>query len=190
MDKVITLPLDENTVDALKAGDRVRLSGVIYTARDAAHQRMLEELEEGKELPIPIKGATIYYAGPCPAKPGEVIGSVGPTTSGRMDAYAPTLMDLGLTAMIGKGDRSGEVTAAMIRNKAVYFGAVGGAGVLLKKAVIASEVVAYPDLGAEAIRKLVVEDFPAIVVIDAKGNNLYETEVKKYEKSLEDGQWE
>lgn len=186
MDKSVVLPLTDTKVESLQAGDRVLISGTLYTARDAAHKRMLEEWERDGELPIPIEGATIYYAGPCPTKPGEIIGSIGPTTSGRMDAYAPKLMDMGLKAMIGKGSRTKEVVESMIRNKAVYFAAVGGAGALLKSAVISAEIVAYDDLGAEAIRKLEVRDFPAIVVIDAKGRNLYETEYHKYERKLED----
>jgi fumarate hydratase subunit beta len=189
MDKTLVLPLSDETADALNAGDRVRISGTIYTARDAAHKRMVEEWETQGILPFPMEGATIYYAGPCPAKPGEIIGSIGPTTSGRMDAYTPTLLDLGLKAMIGKGNRTPQVVDAMIRNKAVYFAAVGGAGALLKQAVLSAEVVAYEDLGTEAIRALVVKDFPAIVVVDTRGSNLYETEPIKYEKSLEDGTW-
>lgn len=186
MDKSIELPLDDRKVEMLEAGDRVLISGTIYTARDAAHKRMMEEWNRDGSLPFPIEGSTIYYAGPCPTKPGEIIGSIGPTTSGRMDAYAPKLLDMGLKAMIGKGKRNKEVIDAMIRNKAVYFAAVGGAGALLKSAVVSAEVVAYDDLGAEAIRKLVVKDFPAMVVIDAKGHNLYETEYHKYERKLED----
>ena len=149
-------------------------------ARDAAHKRMIEALDEGKELPIDIKDSTIYYMGPSPAREGRPIGSAGPTTASRMDKYAPTLLDLGEKAMIGKGKRTQEVIDAIIRNKAVYFAAVGGAGALLSKCITKSEVVCYDDLGAEAIRKIEVENFPAIVVIDREGNNLYETAIKEY----------
>ena len=170
----LTTPLTKEKLSKLKIGDSVLISGEIYTARDAAHKRMIETLEKGEELPINIEDATIYYAGPTPAKPGQVIGSCGPTTSGRMDAYAPTLINLGLSGMIGKGLRSKEVVDAMQKNGAVYFGAIGGAGALIAKSVVSAEVVAYEDLGTEAIRKLTVKDFPAIVIIDAKGENLYE----------------
>lgn len=170
----LTTPLTKEKLSKLKIGDSVLISGEIYTARDAAHKRMIETLEKGEELPINIEDATIYYAGPTPAKPGQVIGSCGPTTSGRMDAYAPTLINLGLSGMIGKGLRSKEVVDAMQENGAVYFGAIGGAGALIAKSVVSAEVVAYEDLGTEAIRKLTVKDFPAIVIIDAKGENLYE----------------
>ena len=158
----------------MKSGDYVYITGTMYVARDAAHKRMIEALENGETLPIDIKDATIYYMGPSPAREGRPIGSAGPTTATRMDKYAPTLLDLGQKAMIGKGKRSKEVIDAMIRNKAVYFAAVGGAGALLSKCIKESEVICYDDLGAEAIRKLYVEDFPAIVVIDKDGNNLYE----------------
>lgn len=180
MEKHITLPLTKEAINELKAGDYVFLSGVIYTARDAAHKRMDEALSEGKELPIDIKNNTIYYMGPSPARDGRPIGSAGPTTASRMDKYAPKLLDLGLLGMIGKGRRSDAVRDAIIRNGAVYFAAVGGAGALLSRAIISSEVVAYDDLGTEAIRKLTVKDFPVIVVIDNKGNNLYDIAMEKY----------
>lgn len=169
----ITTPLTTDKVKALKSGDSVLITGEIYTARDAAHKRMIEQLESGGELPFDIKDKIIYYAGPTPAKPGYVIGSCGPTTSGRMDAYAPKLIALGLTGMIGKGERSNEVVGAMKNYGAVYFGAIGGAGALIAKSVKKAEVIAYDDLGTEAIRRLTVEDFPAVVVIDSEGNNLY-----------------
>ena len=167
-------PLTKDVVKTLRAGDTVLISGEIYTARDAAHKRMIETLEKGESLPFDIKDKIIYYAGPTPAKPGAVIGSCGPTTSGRMDAYAPTLIRLGLTGMIGKGLRTAEVVEAMKESGAVYFGAIGGAGALIAKSVMDAEVVAYEDLGTEAIRKLTVKDFPAIVIIDQYGENLYE----------------
>lgn len=180
MTKTITLPLtDENTRD-LKAGDYVFLNGIIYTARDAAHKRMDETLSKGESLPINIEGNTIYYMGPSPAREGRPIGSAGPTTASRMDKYAPRLLDLGLKGMIGKGRRSEAVKEAIIRNKAVYFAAVGGAGALLSKAITESKVVAYDDLGTEAIRELTVKDFPIIVVIDKEGNNLYDIAKEKY----------
>lgn len=180
MTKNISLPLKEEEIKELKAGDYVYISGIIFTARDAAHKRMDEALNEGKELPINIEGTTIYYMGPSPAREGRPIGSAGPTTASRMDKYAPSLLDLGLKGMIGKGKRSDAVKEAIIRNKAVYFAAVGGAGALLSKAIISSETVAYDDLGTEAIRKLEVKEFPAIVVIDSEGNNLYEIAKEKY----------
>lgn len=166
----------------LKAGDRVLLSGTIYTARDAAHKRLVELLDKDEELPIQIENQVIYYVGPTPAKPGEVIGSAGPTSSYRMDAYAPRLLNLGLKGMIGKGLRSKEVIDAIVNNKAVYFGAIGGAAALIAKSIKKAEVVAYDDLGAEAIRKLVIEDFPAIVIIDSNGNNLYDIGKQQYLK--------
>ena len=169
----LELPLTHEKLEKLKTGDSVLISGIIYTARDAAHKRMIESLENGEELPFDIKDSTIYYAGPTPAKPGAVIGSCGPTTSGRMDAYAPKLIELCLTGMIGKGGRSDAVVDAMKKYGAVYFGAIGGAGALIAKSIISAEVVAYEDLGAEAIRRLTVKDFPAIVVIDKSGKNLY-----------------
>ena len=180
MNQYIHTPLTEDVVKELKAGDYVYITGTIYTARDAAHKRMQEALDAGKPLPVDVKDIIIYYMGPSPAREGRVIGSAGPTTASRMDKYTPQLLDLGLKGMIGKGKRSREVTDAIIRNRAVYFAAVGGAGALLSKAIVASEVVAYEDLGTEAIRKLEVKDFPAIVVIDAEGNNLYETAVAQY----------
>ena len=182
MDKHITVPMKKETVATLKAGDYVYLTGTVYTARDAAHKRMYEILQEGGELPIDIQGQVIYYMGPSPAREGRPIGSAGPTTATRMDKYAPTLLDLGEKAMIGKGKRSKEVIDAIIRNKAVYFAAIGGAGALLSKCITKSEIVCYEDLGAEAIRKLEVKDFPVIVVIDRDGNNLYETAIEKYKK--------
>ena len=171
----ITTPLTREDARALRAGDSCRISGVIYTARDAAHKRLCELVAAGKELPFDIQDSVIYFVGPTPAKPGQALGSAGPTTSYRMDAYSPMLIGEGLTGMIGKGKRGGEVIDAMKRHGAVYFGAIGGCGALLGKCVKKSEIVAYEDLGAEAIRRLEVEDFPAIVVIDAQGNNLYES---------------
>ncbi|MGN1165526.1 MAG: Fe-S-containing hydro-lyase [Lachnospiraceae bacterium] len=178
MEKHIKTPITEEVTKDLKSGDYVYITGTIYVARDAAHKRMIEALERGEKLPIDIKDATIYYMGPSPAREGRPIGSAGPTTATRMDKYAPTLLDLGQKAMIGKGKRSQAVIDAIIRNKAVYFAAVGGAGALLSKCIKQSEIICYEDLGAEAIRKLYVEDFPIIVVIDREGNNLYETAVK------------
>ncbi|MCI9297471.1 MAG: Fe-S-containing hydro-lyase [Lachnospiraceae bacterium] len=174
MEKYIQAPLDAKTISDLKVGDFVYITGVIYTARDAAHKRMAETLMEDGALPIELKDNIIYYLGPSPAREGRVIGSAGPTTSGRMDRYTPALLDLGLKGMIGKGKRSGEVKDAVIRNGCVYFAAIGGAGALLSRAIKKSEVVAYEDLGTEAIRRLEVEDFPVIVVMDAEGNDLYE----------------
>lgn len=171
----ITTPLTREKVHSLKAGDSCLISGVIYTARDAAHKRLCQLAEAGKPLPLDLTDGIIYFAGPTPPKPGQPIGSAGPTTSYRMDAYSPTLIRLGLTGMIGKGVRGPEVVAAMVEQGAVYFGAIGGCGALLAKCVKKAEVVAYEDLGAEAIRRLEVEDFPAIVIIDAEGNDLYET---------------
>lgn len=170
----ITAPAADEELAALKAGDSVLISGTIYTARDAAHRRMAEALSSGGKLPFDIKGSFIYYMGPSPARPGRPIGSAGPTTSGRMDSFTPQLLDLGLKAMIGKGRRSAQVKDAMKRNGAVYFAAVGGAGALISKSIIKSEIIAYEDLGTEAIRRLVVKDLPAIVVIDENGNDLYE----------------
>ena len=180
MDKYINTPITEETTADLKAGDYVYISGTIYVARDAAHKRMIETLGRGEDLPINIKDSTIYYMGPSPAREGQAIGSAGPTTASRMDKYAPTLLDLGEKAMIGKGKRSLEVIDAIIRNKAVYFAAIGGAGALLSKCIKKSEIVCYEDLGAEAIRKIEIENFPAIVVIDKDGNNLYETAILQY----------
>ena len=173
MEKRIQTPLTEEITTGLKAGDYVYITGTFYVARDAAHKRMIEALDRGEELPIPIKDSTIYYMGPSPAREGRPIGSAGPTTATRMDRYAPRLLDLGNKAMIGKGKRSKEVVEAIIRNHAVYFAAVGGAGALLSKCIRTSEIVCYEDLGAEAIRRIEVKDFPAIVVIDCEGNSLY-----------------
>jgi len=180
MAKIIYTPLTSEVINDLRAGDRVLLNGIIYTGRDAAHKRLAELIEKGQKLPMDIKDQVIYYVGPCPAKPGQVIGSAGPTTSGRMDAYAPLLMDHGLRGMIGKGLRSQEVVDSIIKNKAVYFAAVGGAGALLAEAVKEAEVIAFPDLGAEAIYKLRVENFPVTVIIDSKGNDLYKSGKEKY----------
>lgn len=171
----IKAPLTREAARALKAGDSCLISGIIYTARDAAHKRLCELVAEGKELPMEIRDAVIYFVGPTPEKPGQAIGSAGPTTSYRMDAYSPTLIAQGQTGMIGKGKRGPEVIEAMKQYGAVYFGAIGGCGALLSKCIKKSEIIAYEDLGAEAIRRLEVEDFPAIVIIDSEGNNLYET---------------
>lgn len=171
----VKAPLSREDARKLKSGDSCLISGVIYTARDAAHKRLCELIAQGKELPFDIKDSVIYFVGPTPARPGEVIGSAGPTTSYRMDAYAPKLIALGQTGMIGKGKRSQEVIAAMKEHGAVYFGAIGGCGALLSQCIKKAEVIAYEDLGAEAIRRLEVEDFPVVVVIDSEGNNLYET---------------
>lgn len=180
MEKRITTPMKDEDVKGLKAGDSILISGTIYTARDAAHKRLIELVDSGKELPFDIEGSIIYYVGPTPAKPGMVIGSAGPTTSYRMDPYAPKLLDLGLKGMIGKGERSEEVVEAIIRNQGVYFAAIGGAGALIGKSIEEAEIVAYEDLGAEAIRKMEVKDFPVVVVIDSEGNNLYEIGQKQY----------
>ena len=180
MERHITVPVVKEEIQDLRAGDYVYLTGVIYTARDAAHKRMDEALSEEKELPLDIKNQMIYYMGPSPAREGRPIGSAGPTTASRMDKYAPRLLDLGLGGMIGKGKRSQAVRDAIVRNKAVYFAAVGGAGALLSKCIKKADVIAYDDLGTEAIRRLEIEDLPAIVVIDSEGNNLYETAVKEY----------
>ncbi len=174
MEKHITVPFDKETAKSLKAGDYVYLTGVIYTARDAAHKRMDESLNNGDKLPIDIDGNVIYYMGPSPAREGRSIGSAGPTTATRMDKYTPRLLDMGLTGMIGKGKRQPKVKEAIVRNNAVYFAAVGGAGALLSQRILKSDVVAYDDLGTEAIRRLEVENFPVIVVIDSEGNDLYE----------------
>ena len=174
MDRYMQAPLDKEEVKALEAGDYVYITGTIYTARDAAHLRMSEALDRGEELPIDLNNNIIYYMGPTPAREGRAIGSAGPTTASRMDKYAPRLLDLGLTGMIGKGRRKPEVTDAIVRNGAVFFAAVGGAGALLSKCIKKAEVIAYDDLGTEAIRKLEVEKFPVIVVIDSKGRNLYD----------------
>ena len=182
MNKIIHAPLCEEEIKTLKAGDYVYITGTIYSARDAAHLRMYEAMQKGEEVPMPLENQVIYYMGPSPAREGRPIGSAGPTTASRMDKYAPQLLDLGLGAMVGKGKRSQAVIDAIVRNGSVYFAAVGGAGALLSKCITSAEVVAYDDLGTEAIRKLTVENFPAIVVIDSEGNNLYETAIKEYRK--------
>lgn len=178
----LNLPLTLEDRLKLRAGDSVRLSGVLYTARDAAHLRLYEALERGEALPLSLQGETIYYVGPCPAPPGKIIGSAGPTTSGRMDRYTPRLLQEGLSAMIGKGERSSEVIEAIVRHKAIYFATLGGAGVLISRTVQKMELVAYPDLGPEAIYRLEVRDFPAVVVIDTFGNDLYCEGRKPYRK--------
>lgn len=184
MEKRIEMPLTEEKVKDLHCGDSVLLSGVIYTGRDAAHKRLVELLQKGEPLPIDVKDSVIYYVGPAPAKPGQVIGSAGPTTSYRMDAYAPALLDVGLKGMIGKGKRSQEVVESMKKNGAVYFGAIGGAGALLAKCIKKVEIVAYEDLGTEAIRRIEVKDLPLSVIIDSAGNNLYEQGRKNYLETL------
>jgi fumarate hydratase subunit beta len=178
MDKYISTPITADITEDLQAGDYVYITGTVYTARDAAHKRMYEVMEAGGSIPFELKNNIVYYLGPTPEKEGQVIGSAGPTTSSRMDKYTPLLLDNGLRGMIGKGKRDKDVIASMIKNKAVYFAAVGGAGALLSKKIKASRVIAYEDLGPEAIRELYVEDFPVIVVIDTKGNNLYEMNVQ------------
>ncbi|RKQ35793.1 Fe-S-containing hydro-lyase [Oceanobacillus halophilus] len=183
MPKSIKLPLDEKTVSSLRAGDQVRISGTVYTARDAAHMRMAETLDKGLELPFDINGQVIYYVGPTPAKPGQVIGSAGPTTSSRMDAYTPKLLELGLKGMIGKGYRNDQVKQAIQDNHAVYFAAVGGSAALIAKTIKSVEVIAYEDLGIEAIRKMEVEDFPAIVINDMHGGDYYQEGVNIYRKT-------
>lgn len=180
MAKKITTPFTKDKIKSLKAGDSVLITGVIYTARDAAHERMVRNFKNGEPFPIDLKDNCIYYAGPCPAKPGEVIGSCGPTTAGRMDAYTPILLDNGLGCMIGKGVRNSEVIDAMKRNCVVYLGAIGGAGALIAESIKKAEVVAYDDLGTEAIRRLEVEDFPAVVLVDCEGNDLYEIGQAEY----------
>ena len=182
MEKHIKAPLNRDEIRNLKAGDYVYITGTMYTARDAAHKRMYETLQIGETLPIDMKDQVIYYMGPSPAREGRPIGSAGPTTSSRMDKYAPQLLDLQLAGMIGKGKRNQSVIDAIVRNEAVYFAAVGGAGALLSKCIKKSEVVAYEDLGTEAIRKLEVVDFPVVVVIDSEGNDLYKTAVAAYKK--------
>ncbi|MGG7079380.1 Fe-S-containing hydro-lyase [Clostridium sardiniense] len=184
MVKKIMTPLTEEKVKDLKCGDSILLSGTIYTARDAAHKRLIELLDKGEELPINIKDEIVYYVGPTPAKEGQVIGSAGPTTSYRMDAYSPKLLDLGLKGMIGKGVRNDEVVESIKKNNAVYFGAIGGAAALIGKSIVFSEVILYEDLGAEAIRRLEVKDFPIIVVIDSEGNNLYVEGREDYKRTL------
>lgn len=184
MDKHVNAPISEEVARTLRAGDYVYLSGTIFTARDAAHKRMYEALASGESLPMPIENNVIYYMGPSPEREGRPIGSAGPTTASRMDKYTPALLDLGLKGMIGKGKRSDEVKQAIVRNGAVYFAAVGGAGALLSKSILSSEMIAYDDLGTEAIRRLEVKEFPVIVVIDCEGNNLYETAIMKYREEL------
>lgn len=178
--KIKVEDLTDEKIKSLKAGDLLLLSGEIYTARDAAHQRMAEEFGDGRGFPFDIKGKVVYYAGPCPAKPGEVIGSCGPTTAGRMDAYTPLLLDNGLKVMIGKGARSDEVIDAIKRNTCIYLGAIGGAGALIAECIKSAEVIAYDDLGTEAIRKLYVEDFPVTVLVDCRGNDIYKIGQEKY----------
>ena len=180
MEYRLTTPVTKEDLAPLRAGDTVILSGIVYTARDAAHKRMMERLDKGEELPFDLEGSAIYYVGPTPEKPGEIIGSAGPTTSGRMDAYTPTMLEQGIMGMIGKGSRSKEVVESMKKNGVTYFAAVGGAAALIAKSVKKYEVLAYPELGPEAVARLTVEDFPAIVVIDCEGNNLYETNQAKY----------
>ena len=182
MDKKIQAPISNEDAKSLRAGDYVYITGTIYTARDAAHKRMYEALEKNQQLPIEMANNIIYYMGPSPAREGRPIGSAGPTTASRMDKYAPKLLDLGLKGMIGKGKRSQAVKDAIVRTGSVYFAAIGGAGAILSKCIKKSEVIAYDDLGTEAIRKLYVEDFPVIVVIDSEGNNLYETAIEKYKE--------
>lgn len=184
MKKRITTPLTKDKVKELKAGDSVLITGIIYTARDAAHKRFIEALDKGEKLPIDIYDAIIYYAGPTPAKEGKAIGSIGPTTSYRMDAYSPRLIENGLRGMIGKGFRSYEVIESIKKNTAIYFAAIGGAAALIGKSVVKSEIAAYEDLGTEAVRKLEVVDFPALVVIDCDGNNLYDIGQRQYLQSL------
>lgn len=180
----LSTPLKEEDIAKLSAGDSILLSGVIYSARDAAHKRLIELLNEGKELPFNVQNSVIYYVGPSPKKEGQVIGAAGPTTSYRMDSYTPKLLSLGLKGMIGKGIRSKEVIESIIKNKAIYFGAIGGAAALISKSIVKSEIIAYEDLGAEAIRKMEVKDMPLIVIIDSKGNNLYELGQKAYLQSI------
>ena len=180
MEYHIQVPLGDEDARNLRAGDYVYLTGVVYSARDAAHKRMKETLDRGECLPLELKNNVIYYMGPSPAREGRPIGSAGPTTASRMDRYTPELLDLGLKGMIGKGKRSEEVKKAMVRNGAVYFAAVGGAGALLSKCIVSSEVIAYEDLGTEAVRRLEIRDFPVVVVMDSEGNDLYETVVSEY----------
>jgi fumarate hydratase subunit beta len=180
--KILTTPLTDEVVESLKIGDNVLINGTIYTARDAAHKRLVELVEKGEKLPFDVEGAIIYFAGPTPPKPGQVIGSAGPTSSYRMNLYSPTLIKVGQKGMVGKGDMGEEVMDAMKKNKAVYFVAVGGAGALISKSITAAEVIAYEDLGAEAIRKLTVKEFPAIVAMDCHGGNQFEEGIKQYSK--------
>ncbi|HPD00759.1 MAG TPA: Fe-S-containing hydro-lyase [Acetivibrio sp.] len=180
MKYTLEAPFDDEKIKMLKAGDTVRINGIIYTARDAAHKKMISLINEGKSLPFDIRNQIIYYVGPCPARPGEVIGSAGPTTSSRMDAYAPKLIELGLKGMIGKGLRSKAVVDAMKTYNAVYLGAIGGAGALIARSIVAQDIIAFPELGTEAIRKLTVKDFPVVVIIDSNGDDLYRTGRDKY----------
>ncbi|MCR4421921.1 MAG: Fe-S-containing hydro-lyase [Exilispira sp.] len=184
MEKIIKIstPLLDDVIKELKAGDEIYISGKIYTARDMAHSRLIDLIQKGEKLPIDLKGNVIYYAGPTPPKEGQVIGSIGPTTSGRMDPFAPKLLDAGLKGMIGKGNRSKEVIESIIKNRGIYFVTIGGAGALISKSIKSSKIICYEDLGTEAIRELVVEDFPAIVAIDSLGNNLYEIGIDRYRK--------
>ena len=178
----IIFPLDDEAIRGLRAGDPVLITGTMLTARDAAHKRLYALLEQGRELPVDLKGQVIYYVGPAPAKPGYAVGPAGPTSSYRMDAYTPALLDLGLKGMIGKGARSAPVVEAIVRNRGVYFAAIGGAAALIARSIVKEELLCYEDLGTEAIRRYTVKDFPAIVAIDSLGNNVYETEMKKYRK--------
>lgn len=180
--KKIVFPLEDETISGLRAGDSVLITGTMLTARDAAHKRLFTLLQQGRELPVDLKGQVIYYVGPAPAKPGYAVGPAGPTSSYRMDAYTPALLDLGLKGMIGKGARSPQVTEAIVRNHGVYFAAIGGAAALIARSIVKEELLCYEDLGTEAIRRYTVKDFPAIVAIDSLGNNVYETEMKKYRK--------
>ena len=180
MDKYVKVPLSSGDARMLRAGDYVYLTGTIYTARDAAHKRMYEAMKKKEELPLKLEGNVIYYMGPSPAREGRAIGSAGPTTASRMDKYTPRLLDMGMGAMIGKGKRSQAVMDAITRNQSVYFAAVGGAGAILSKCILSSEIVAYEDLGTEAVRRLTIQDFPVVVVMDTLGNNLYETAVKEF----------
>ena len=184
MNRYLTVPMKDEELQELRAGDFVFLTGTIYTARDAAHKRMYDSLMAGEDIPMDLAGNFIYYLGPTPARPGEVIGSAGPTTSSRMDKYTPLLLEKGLKGMIGKGKRSPEVIDAIVNNKAVYMAAIGGAGALLSKCIKEAEVIAYDDLGTEAIRKLRIEELPAVVIIDSLGNNMYETAVEEYRKNF------
>ena len=183
MEKKITLPITDEDIKNLKAGDSVLLTGSIITGRDAAHKRLYELIQKGEKLPVDIKGELIYYVGPAPAKPGHAVGPAGPTSSYRMDKYAPSLLDLGLKGMIGKGARNKEVVDAIVRNKGVYLVAIGGAAALIAKSIKSEAILCYEDLGTEAVRRYEVEDFPCIVAIDSNGNNVYETEPPKYRKS-------
>lgn len=179
--KILTTPLSDAVIKDLKAGDMAYISGVVYTARDAAHKKMCELLDEGQPMPFDFTGAAVYYAGPCPAKPGKPIGSVGPTTSGRMDLYAPKLMEQGLKIMIGKGLRSKEVIDSIVKHGGIYFAAIGGAAALMGKSVESAEVIAFDELGTEAVRRLVVKELPVIVAIDSRGNNMYDEGREKYQ---------